>query len=112
MSVGCGILFRQESATEKWPQLEQVEIISADQLAKHIGSFTSARHSDAGKTVGSHSAEDVILLLVVEKIKIGIRRASGKMSIGSEDLHHAIRMSDRERAKKQGVNDSEHGSVH
>jgi hypothetical protein len=81
-------------------------------LAKHIGSFAAARHSDAGKTVGSRSAEDTVLLLVVEKIKVGIRRSSGEMSISSEDLHYAIRMSDRERAKEQGINDSEDGSVH
>ncbi len=112
MPIGRGIFFRQKSATEKWPQLEQIEIISADQLAKHIGSFAAPRHSDAGKTVGGHFVEDAVLLLVVEKIEIGIRRASDEMSIGSEDLHDPIGMSDRERAKKQGVNDSEDGSVH
>src|SRR5438552_15594966 len=112
MSVGRGVFLRQESATEKWLRLQQVEIISADQLAKHIGSFAAPRHSDAGKAVGSHSTENCVLLLVVEKIEIGIRRASGEMSISSEDLHHPIRMSDRQRAKQQGVNDSQDGSVH
>jgi hypothetical protein len=34
------------------------------------------------------------------------------MRVGSEDLHYTIRMSDRERAKEQGVNDSEDGGVH
>jgi hypothetical protein len=34
------------------------------------------------------------------------------MRIGREYLDHTIRMSDRERAKEQGVNDSEGGSVH
>src|SRR5436309_7637500 len=86
MSVGRGVFLRQKSATEKWSHLQQVEIISADQLAKHIGSLAAPRHPDAGKTVGSHSTEDAVLLLVVEKIKIGIRRASDEMSIGSEDL--------------------------
>ena len=112
MSIGRGVFLRQKSATEKWPQLEQIEIISADQLAKHVGGFAAPRHSDAGKTVGRHSVENAVLLLVVEKIEIGIRRASDEMRIGSEDLHHAIRMSDRERPKKQGINDSEDGSVH
>ncbi len=99
MSIRRGVFFRQKSPTEKWPQLQQVEIISADQLAKHIGSFAAPRHSDAGKTVGGHSTEDTVLLLIVEKIKIGIRRASDEMSIGSEDLYYSIRMSDWERAK-------------
>src|SRR5438132_13387492 len=112
MSVGCGILFRQKSATEKWSQLEQVEIISADQLAKHIGSFAAPRHSDASKAIGCHSIENAVLLLVVEKIEIRIRRAPDEMSVGSEDLHHLIRMSDRERAKEQGINYSQDGRVH
>src|SRR4029077_7457280 len=103
MPIGRGVLFRQKSATEKWPQLEQIEIISADQLAKHIGSFAAPRHSDAGKTVGAHFFENAVLLLVVEKIEIRIGRAPDKMSIGSENLHDPIRMSDRERAKKQGI---------
>ena len=106
MSVGRGVFFRQKSATKKWAQLKQVEIISTDQLPKHIGSFAAPRHSDTGKAVGSHSTENSVLLLVVEKIEIGIRRASGEMSISSEDLHYPIRMSDRQRAKQQGVNDS------
>ena len=77
-----------------------------------VGRFPAPRHPDAGKTVGGHSTEDTVLLLVVEKIKIGIRRASDEMSIGSEDLYYSIRMSDSERAKEQTVNDSQDGSVH
>src|SRR5207249_9936398 len=79
---------------------------------KTSGSLAAARNLGAGKTVGSHSTEDAVLLLVVEKIKIGIRRASDEMSIGSEDLYYSIRMSDSERAKEQTVNDSQDGSVH
>jgi hypothetical protein len=75
-------------------------------LAKHIGSFAAPRHSDAGKTVAGHSTEDAVLVLVVEKIKIGIRRASDEMGIGGKDLYYSIRMSDWERAKEQGINDS------
>ena len=111
MSIRRGVFFRQKSATEKWSHLQQVEIISADQLAKHIGSFAAPRHPDAGKTVGGHSTEDAVLLLVVEKIGIRIRVAPGEVTVAGKKLHHPIGMSDREGTQEQGVNDSQDGGV-
>ena len=112
MAVRGRVFLTQKSATEKWPQLEQVKIISAYQLTKHIGSFAAARHSDASKCITGHPTEDGVLFLVVEKIEIRIRIAAAKMSVAGKELDHLIGMSDWKRAQQKGINDSEDGSVH
>ena len=96
MPVRRGIFLRQESASQKRVELEQIEIIPADQLAENIGGFAGARHADPGEGVTGHSGEDAVLLLVIEKIKIRIRIAPGEVTVAGKKLHHPIGMSDRE----------------
>src|SRR5438874_13823989 len=96
MAIRRGVFLRQKGAAEKRAQFEQVKIISAHQLAKNIGGLAAACHSNAGKSISCHSTEDAVLFLVVEKIEIRIRVASGEMSVGGKELHHLIGMSDRE----------------
>src|SRR5206468_12427135 len=89
------------SASHKRVELEQIEIIPADQLAENIGGFAGARHADPGKGVTGHSGEDAVLLLVIKKIEIRIRIAPGEVTVAGKKLHYPIGMSDREGRKSK-----------
>ena len=111
MAVWRGIFLRQKCAPEKWAQFQKVKVISADHLAEDIGGLAPSSHPYDSKAVTGHSAEDAVLLPVIEKIEVRIGIASGKMSIGGEDLQHSIGVSNGKRTKQKRVNDSEDGRV-
>src|SRR5207244_4405077 len=50
MSVRCAVFLRQKSATEKWLQLEQVEIISGYLLNKESVSIAAHAYFDSDTT--------------------------------------------------------------
>src|SRR4029077_11190718 len=81
MPVRRGIFLRDESAPQKRVELEQIEIIPADQLAENIGGFAGTRHADPGKGITGHSGKNAVLLPIIEKIEIRIRIAPGKVSV-------------------------------
>jgi hypothetical protein len=111
MTVWRSIFLRQKCAPKNWPQFQKLKVISTDHLAKDIGSLAAPSHPYDSKAVTGHSSEDAVLFPVIEKIEVRIRIASGKMSIGGEDLQHSIRVSNREGSKQQRINDSQDGSV-
>jgi hypothetical protein len=111
MAVWRGIFLRQKCATEKWPQFQQVKVISAYHLPEDIGSLTASSHSDDSKAVPGHPRKDAVLFPTIEKIEVGILVAAGEVSINRENLYYPIRMPDWKWTEQQRVNDSEDSSV-
>ena len=104
------IFFGLESAPEDWRNSHQFKIICGDVASGNKRRITIAGERHARVAVASHSGEDGIQPFPILKIRPG---NAGGVAVGTffGDPNELIGSVVRQRAKKDGVGESEHRCI-
>ena len=105
------IVMRLQHPAEKRPDAQQVEVIRGHDLADHQTRTVAQTERREHRRVAGHVAEDRVLRLEVEKVRIGARGVLITVAAAGEEIDERVGVLDRQRPEQHRVDEREHRGV-